>query len=334
LKWQTNKSLIFDNSKICVMKIVVLDGYTLNPGDLSWDGIKQLGECTVYDRTPPEKTVERAKGAEAGFTNKVFFDKEVISRLPGLKFIGVLATGYNVVDLEAAGKAGIVVTNIPAYSTASVAQMVFSHILHLVQNVSKHAESVRKGEWTNCIDFSYHITSQTELAGKTLGIIGFGQIGQAVASVGLAFGMKIIFNNRSKKETGLEAAQVSLDTLLAESDFISINCPLTEENAGFINKAAIGKMKTSAILINTGRGALINEADLAEALNSGRIAGAGLDVLSTEPPRPDNPLLKAKNCHITPHIAWATTEARKRLMDIATANLKAFMDGTPQNVVN
>ncbi len=248
------------------MKIVVLDGYTLNPGDLSWEGIKNLGECTIYDRTPPEKTVERAGDAEAVFTNKVVFNHEVISQLPNLKFIGVLATGYNVVDLDAATKAGIVVTNIPAYSTASVAQMVFSHILHIVQNVSRHADSVKKGDWAKSIDFSYHLTPQTELAGKTIGIIGFGQIGQAVAKIALAFGMNVIFHNRSKKETKSDIRQVDLNMLLAESDFISINCPLTDENAGFINKVAIGKMKTSAILINTGRGPLINETDLAEAL--------------------------------------------------------------------
>jgi glycerate dehydrogenase len=316
------------------MKIVVLDGYTLNPGDLNWDGIKKLGDCTIYDRTPPEKTVERAKGAEAVFTNKVVFNREVISKLPELKFIGVLATGYNVVDMDAASESRIVVTNIPAYSTASVAQMVFSHILHIVQNVSKHAESVKNGEWANSIDFSYHLTPQTELAGKTLGIIGFGQIGQAVAKIGLALGMDILFNNRSKKETDLDARQVDLDTLLEESDFISINCPLTEDNAGFINKSSIDKMKTSAILINAGRGPLINESDLAEALNNGRIAGAGLDVLSTEPPVPDNPLLSAKNCYITPHIAWATTEARERLMKIAIENLKSFQEGKPKNRVN
>lgn len=316
------------------MKIAVLDGYTLNPGDLSWDGIKELGICTIYDRTPPEKTVERAKGAEVVFTNKVVFNRKIISQLPDLKYIGVLATGYNVVDLEAATEAGIVVTNIPAYSTASVAQMVFSHVLHITQNVSKHAESVKKGEWANSIDFSYHVTPQTELAGKTLGIIGFGQIGQAVAQIGLALGMNIVFQNRSKKETGLNAQQVELDSLLATSDFISINCPLTGENEGFINKAAIEKMKTSVVLINTGRGPLINEADLAEALNNGRIAAAGLDVLSTEPPSPDNPLLKAKNCYITPHIAWATTEARERLMETATANLKAFLAGKTQNKLN
>ena len=316
------------------MKIVILDGYTLNPGDLSWDEIRKLGECTVYDRTPPEKILERASKVAAIFTNKVVIGRDIIKQLPDLKFIGVLATGYNVVDLQAAAEAGILVANIPAYSTASVAQMVFSHILNIAQNVSKHAKSVKDGDWTNSIDFTYHLTPQTELAGKTLGIIGFGQIGQAVARVGLAFGMKILFQNRSKKETNADFRQVDLDTLLAESDFISLNCPLTDENAGFINKSTIGKMKKSAILINTGRGALINEKDLADALNSGRIAGAGLDVLSTEPPKAENPLLAAKNCYITPHIAWATKEARQRLMQIAAQNLKAFINGTPQNIVN
>jgi len=316
------------------MKIVILDGYTLNPGDLSWDEIRKLGECTVYDRTPPEKILERASKAAAIFTNKVVIGRDIIKQLPDLKFIGVLATGYNVVDLQAAAEADILVANIPAYSTASVAQMVFSHILNIAQNVSKHAKSVKDGDWTNSIDFTYHLTPQTELAGKTLGIIGFGQIGQAVARVGLAFGMKILFQNRSKKETNADFRQVDLDTLLVESDFISLNCPLTDENAGFINKSTIGKMKKSAILINTGRGALINEKDLADALNSGRIAGAGLDVLSTEPPKAENPLLAAKNCYITPHIAWATKEARQRLMQIAAQNLKAFINGTPQNIVN
>lgn len=315
------------------MKIVVLDGYTLNPGDLSWDGIKQLGECTVYDRTPPELTVERAAGAEIVITNKVVFNEKVISQLPRLKYIGVLATGFNVVDVVAAKKAGIIVTNIPAYSTASVAQMVFSHILNFAQNVAVHAQSVSDGEWAASADFAYCKTPQTELAGKILGIIGFGQIGQTVAKIGLAFGMKVIFTNRSKKETGLQASQVELDTLLAESDFISINCPLTTENTGFINKSTLEKMKPSVFLVNTGRGPLINEQDLADALNSGRIAGAGLDVLSVEPPLPGNPLPKAKNCYTTPHIAWATFEARSRLMKIATENVKAFINGRPQNSV-
>lgn len=316
------------------MKIVVLDGYVLNPGDLSWDGIKKLGNCNIYDRTSAELTVERAKGVEAILTNKVVLNKEIISQLPNLKFIGVLATGYNVIDVEAAKNNGIVVTNIPEYSTASVAQMVFSHILNFAQNVSVHAASVSYGEWANSIDFAYWKTPQTELAGKTLGIIGFGQIGQAVAKIGLALGMEVIFNNRSQKQTELKATQVDLETLLSESDFISINCPLTPENAGFINKETIEKMKSTAFLVNTGRGPLINEQDLADALNSGKIAGAGLDVLSVEPASKNNPLPSAKNCFITPHIAWATFEARTRLMNIATENLKSFINGNPQNVVN
>ncbi|HYQ58242.1 MAG TPA: D-2-hydroxyacid dehydrogenase, partial [Draconibacterium sp.] len=241
---------------------------------------------------------------------------------------------YNVVDIDAARKAGITVCNIPAYSTQSVAQLVFAHILHFSNNIARHATSVRNGDWAKCKDFSYWLTPQSELAGKTLGIIGFGQIGQAVARIALAFDMKVIFNNRSKKSTSLDARQIDLDTLLQTSDFISINCPLTEENKGFINKAAIEKMKPTTFLINTGRGPLINETDLADALNSGRIAGAGLDVLAVEPALPDNPLPDAKNCYITPHIAWATLEARQRLMQVAASNLRAFLNGNPINTVN
>ncbi|WP_297101269.1 D-2-hydroxyacid dehydrogenase [uncultured Draconibacterium sp.] len=315
------------------MKIVVLDGYALNPGDLSWDDLKVLGELTVYDRTTPEQTVERSADAEIVYTNKVILNREIIEQLPHLKFIGVLATGYNVVDITAANEAGIMVCNIPAYSTQSVAQLVFAHILHFTNNVGLHAKSVGNGEWATSKDFAYWLSPQTELAGKTLGIIGFGQIGQAVARIALAFGMKVIFNNRSQKTTDLDARQVDLDTLLETSDFISINCPLTSENQGFINKATIEKMKPTAFLINTGRGPLINEQDLADALNNDQIAGAGLDVLSVEPALPENPLPKAKNCFITPHIAWATLEARQRLMQIAVDNLKAFIDGKPINVV-
>ncbi|WP_372651961.1 D-2-hydroxyacid dehydrogenase [Draconibacterium sp.] len=315
------------------MKIVVLDGYALNPGDLSWEKMKTLGELTVYDRTAPEQILERAADAEIVYTNKVILNREIISKLPKLKFIGVLATGYNVVDTAAANDAGITVCNIPAYSTQSVAQLVFAHILHFTNNVALHAKSVSNGEWASSKDFAYWLSPQTELAGKTLGIIGFGQIGQAVAHIALAFGMKVIFNNRSKKTTDLDAHQVDFDTLLESSDFISINCPLTSENQGFINKTSIAKMKPTAFLINTGRGPLINEQDLADALNTGKIAGAGLDVLSVEPARPENQLPKAKNCFITPHIAWATLEARQRLMKIAVDNLKAFIDGQPINVV-
>lgn len=316
------------------MNIVILDAHTLNPGDLSWSEIEKLGTCKIYERTPAELTLERAAGAEAIFTNKVVLNKDTIEQLPQLKFIGVLATGFNVVDTVAAQKAGIVVCNIPAYSTHSVAQLVFSHILNFSQNISVHAASVSSGEWAKSIDFAYWLSPQTELAGKTLGIIGFGQIGQAVARIGLAFGMKIIFNNRSKKDVNIEASQVDLKTLLKASDYISINCPLTTENQGFINKAAIAQMKPTAFLVNTGRGPLINEQDLADALNAGRIAGAGLDVLAIEPATADNPLPKAKNCYITPHIAWATFEARQRLMQIASDNLKAFISGHPINVVN
>ena len=316
------------------MNIVVLDGYTLNPGDLSWKSIEELGDCTVYERTTPEQTVERAKNADAIFTNKVIINEEVLNQLPNLKYIGVLATGYNVVDIPAAQKAGITVTNIPAYSTTSVAQMVFSHILNFAQNISIHAASVSSGDWAKSIDFTYRKTPQIELAGKTLGIIGFGQIGQAVAKIGLVFGMRIIFNNRSKKEVDFETTQVNLSTLLSDSDFISINCPLTNENEGFINKQTLSEMKASAFLVNTGRGPLINEQELADALNEGVIAGAGLDVLAAEPAVENNPLSTAKNCYITPHIAWATIEARSRLMSIASKNLKAFIEENPINTVS
>jgi glycerate dehydrogenase len=316
------------------MKIVVLDGYALNPGDLSWKGFQELGECNIYDRTSPELIIERTRGAAIAITNKVVFNEEIIGQLPQLKYIGVLATGFNVVDTVAARNAGIVVTNIPAYSTVSVAQMVFAHILNFTQHVGVHAQSISTGEWSASADFAYWKTPQVELAGKTLGIIGFGQIGQEVAKIALAFGMRVIFTNRSKKKTEIEAVQVDLDSLLQESDFVSINCQLTPENMGFINKETIGKMKPTAFLINTGRGPLVNENDLAEALNLGAIAGAGLDVLSVEPPSSENPLPNAKNCFITPHIAWATFEARTRLMQIATANLKAFLEGTSVNVVN
>lgn len=316
------------------MKIVVLDGFTLNPGDLSWEGLNNLGECQIYDRTPAELTLERAKDAEVLFTNKVVLDAGIIQQLPKVKFIGVLATGFNVVDTVAARNAGMVVCNIPAYSTRSVAQMVFSHILNFAQNVSVHAKSVADGDWAKSKDFAYWLTPQTELAGKTMGIIGFGQIGQAVAKIALAFGMNVIFANRSRKHTELEAKQVDFDTVLSESDYLSINCPLTEENKGFINEKTLSKMKSTAFLINTGRGPLLNEQDVANALNQGLIAGVGLDVLSVEPAKADNPLPQAKNCFITPHIAWATFEARQRLMQIAINNLKAFIQNKPINVVN
>jgi glycerate dehydrogenase len=320
--------------KILSMRIVILDGHTLNPGDLSWKFIKDLGDCTIYERTSKEQTIDRSADAEIILTNKVILNKHELKQLPKLKYIGVLATGYNVVDTEAAKEAGIVVTNIPAYSTQSVAQMVFSHILHFAQNVAVHAQSVSKGEWAKSPDFAYWKTQQMELAGKTIGIIGFGKIGQSVAQIALAMGMKVIFQNRSQKETALDAMQVDLETLLKNSDFISINCPLTEENKEFINKETLSLLKPTAFLVNTGRGPLINEQDLADALNADKLAGAGLDVLSLEPASKENPLPKAKNCYITPHIAWATYEARQRLMNIAAGNIRAFIEGNPVNVVN
>lgn len=316
------------------MKIVVLDGYALNPGDLSWDNLKNLGDCRIYDRTSPEEVFGRIGDAEVAITNKVVIDKLLIDRLPALRYIGVTATGYNVVDVKAASERNITVTNIPAYSTDSVAQFVFSHILNVANRVELHASSVRKGEWARNPDFSYWKTPQMELSGKTIGIVGFGRIGRKVAEIALAFGMKVIFQNRSQKADIPEGViQQSLAVVFAESDFVSLNCPLTAENTAFVNQSLIKTMKPKAVLINTGRGGLINEQELAEALNSGQIAAACLDVLSTEPPSPDNPLISASNCFITPHVAWATMEARQRLMSITTDNLKCFKLGKPKNVV-
>lgn len=317
------------------MQIVVLDGYALNPGDLSWNGLQKLGECFIYERSRPEEIYDRIKNADAIITNKAVINEQLIEQLPKLKYIGVTATGYNVVDVQAANRKGIVVTNIPAYSTDSVAQLVFSHILNVVNRVEMHAVSVKSGEWVSNPDFAYWKSPQSELAGKTLGIVGFGRIGRKVAQIGQAFGMNVLFNNRSQVADNLTGTtQKTMQEVFSESDVISINCPLTAENSEFVNKSLLQTMKASAILVNTGRGGLINEADLAEALNSGIIGAACLDVLSTEPPRPDNPLLSAKNCFITPHIAWATNEARTRLMNITIRNLESFLAGNPQNVVN
>lgn len=317
------------------MKIAVLDGYALNPGDLSWDNLKDLGDCTIYDRTSPGLVFSRSTGADVLITNKVVINKNLIDSLPNLKYIGVTATGYNVVDIQAAKERHVVVTNIPAYSTESVAQLVFAHILNVVNRVGLLADSVRSGEWSSSQDFAYWKSPLTELSGKTIGIIGFGQIGQKVAEIAKAFGMKVIFQSRSLKTNLPEGVeQKSLNEVFAESDFVSLNCPLTAENVGFVNRGLISKMKSTSVLINTGRGALINEDDLAHALNNSQIAAACLDVLSTEPPSVENPLLKAKNCFITPHIAWATSEARQRLMNITVSNLKSFLTGRPENVVN
>jgi glycerate dehydrogenase len=316
------------------LKIVVLDGFAMNPGDLSWENLEGLGECVIFDHTKPEDVLERSIEADVLITNKVVINKGHINQLPSLKYIGVTATGYNVVDIQAAAERNIVVTNIPAYSTNSVAQLVFSHILNVANRVELHSLSVKSEEWTRNPDFSYSKSPQIELAGKTLGIVGFGRIGRKVAEIGLAFGMKVIFLNRSQN-ANLPSGIIpkNLSEVFAESDFVSLNCPLTTENAEFVNRELIKTMKPTAVLINTGRGGLINEQDLADALNAGQLWAASLDVLSKEPPLPDNPLITAKNCFITPHIGWATYEARKRLLNITVDNLKSFIAGNAQNVV-
>lgn len=294
-----------------------------------------LGDCMIFDRTAPDEVYDRISEAEVIITNKVVIGDVLMSRLPHLKYIGVTATGYNVVDVQAASRHKITVTNIPAYSTNSVAQQVFAHILNVSNRVEFHSDSVKAGEWSQNPDFSYWKTPQTELAGKTLGIIGFGQIGRQVAKIAGAIGMKVIFHNRSVIQDVTEGMlQQKLSDVFEKSDFISLNCPLTPENAAFVNRELLQTMKSTSVLINTGRGGLINEYDLAEALNSGRIAAACLDVLSTEPPTKENPLISARNCFITPHIAWATIEARQRLMNIAVENLSKFISGEIQNKVN
>jgi len=317
------------------MNIVVLDGFTLNPGDLSWAELEKLGNLKVYDRTEANLTVERSKDAEIVITNKTVITESLISQLPNLKYVGVLSTGYNVVDTLAAAKNGIVVTNVPAYSTDSVAQITFSLLLELVINVGVHDKSVHKGEWENSDDFSYSKTPLIELQGLTFGIIGFGRIGRTVAKIANAFGMNVLANNRSEiKEIPDYVTVADKSEIFNNCDVVSLHVPLTNENSEFVNAKILSMMKSSAYIINTGRGGLINEQDLADALNNGKIAGAGLDVLSTEPPLADNPLLNAKNCIITPHIAWATIAARKRLMKIAVENVKAYIDGNQQNVVS
>lgn len=315
--------------------IVVLDGYTLNPGDLSWEALKSLGKCTIYNRTAPGEVVERCKDADIVLTNKVVLREEEMSQLPRLRYIGVLATGYNVVDIAAAASRGIVVTNIPAYSTASVAQMVFAHLLNIVNAVQQHTDSVRDGEWCRCADFSYMLSPQTELAGKTIGIVGLGNIGRSVAKIADAFGMRVVAKtSKSVAELPAYITPLSFDELLAESDVVTLHCPLTADNKHLINAGAIAKMKQGAILINTGRGPLIDEAAVAEALNSGHLRAAGFDVLSVEPAVCDNPLLRARNAFFTPHIAWATYEARERLMNIMLENIRAFLSGKVINQVN
>lgn len=315
------------------MKIVVLDGYTLNPGDLSWDELEKLGEVTVYDRTAPEDVITRIGDAPVILTNKVVIDRKIMTSCPTLKYVGVLATGYNVVDIAAAHELGITVTNIPAYSTDSVAQMVFAHILNITNDIAKYADEAKIGKWSANQDFCYWNKPIIELANKTLGIVGLGNIGMAVARIALAFGMKVLAATSKPQSTlpdGITAGTV-LD-VLKNADIISLHCPLTDNTREMINSESIKTMKRTAILINTGRGPLVNEQDLAIALNNEEIVAYGTDVLSIEPARTDNPLLKAKNCYITPHIAWATTEARTRLMTIAVENVRQFIAG--ETVIN
>jgi glycerate dehydrogenase len=315
-----------------MIKIVITDGYTLNPGDLSWSAIEALGELTVYDRTKREEIVDRCRDANIVLTNKVPFNEATLAELPQLKMIGVTATGYNIIDVQAAAKKGIVVCNVPAYGTDSVAQHTIALLLELTNHVGKHAASVAAGDWPRSADFSYQLAPITELAGKTLGIVGWGNIGQQTARIAQAFGMELLYYNPSKKENAF-AQWVPLTELFAKADFVSLHCPLKPDNMGFVNKEIIEVMKPGACIINTSRGQLINEQHLADALNNGRIAGAALDVLSVEPPSPQNPLLSAKNCLITPHIAWISREARRRVMATTVGNVEAFLNSKPVNVV-
>lgn len=323
------------------MKIVVLDGYTLNPGDISWDGLKAIGELTVYgrtayDRSHEELIAERIGDAEVVFTNKTPLTQGILERMKNLKFIGVLATGYNVVDVGAAEKLGITVCNIPAYGTDSVGQMAIALLLELCNHVGAHSDAVKKGEWEHCIDWCFWNFPLVELSGKTAGIIGFGRIGQATGRVVNALGMHVLAYNRSKNPSleSNEIRYVELDELLQKSDVVFLHCPLSQQTEGIINRATIAKMKDGVLLINNARGPLIVEQDLADALHSGKVAGAALDVVGTEPIKSDNPLLQAKNCLITPHISWAPKETRQRLMDIAVNNLKSYLDGKAVNVVH
>lgn len=316
------------------MKIVVLDGYGLNPGDLSWEALQALGELTVYDRTSPAELLDRAVGAEILLTNKTVLTADNLAALPDVRYIGVLATGYNVVDIPAANARGIVVTNIPAYSTASVAQMVFAHLLNITQRVGHYAHDNREGRWVNHPDFCYWDTPLVELAGKQMGLVGLGHTGMATARLALAFGMEVCaYTSKSPEQLPEGIRKCSLDELFAECDVLSLHCPLTADTKELVNARRLATMKPTAIVLNTGRGPLVNEADLADALNRGVIAAAGVDVLSTEPPQADNPLLTARNCFVTPHIAWATLEARTRLMDIAVANVKGFLQGQVINQI-
>ena len=317
-----------------MMKIVILDGYTANPGDLSWKALEEMGALKVYERTKPEETIDRAKDAEVVLTNKVLLKRQEMEQLPKLRYIGVLATGYNVVDLEAAREHGIIVTNVPAYSTLSVAQMVFSHLLTVTNHTEHYARQNREGKWTASPDFSYMDMPVTELAGKTFGIVGLGNIGQRVAMIAAAFDMSVVaYTSKSADQLPPYIQKRTLDEVLAESDVLSLHCPLTPDTQHLVNRQTLQKMKPSAILINTGRGPLISDQDVADALNNNRLKAFCADVLTEEPPKADNPLLRCENAYITPHIAWASSEARVRLLDVAINNVRAFLDGKPQNVV-
>lgn len=321
------------------MNIVVLDGFALNPGDLSWEPLEKLGKLTVYDRTPEERIAERAREAEVLLTNKTPLRAETIAGLPKLKYIGVLATGYDIIDTKAAKERGIVVSNVPEYSTDSVAQLVFALLLELCHHAALHSASAKRGDWAASADFAYWKTPLIELSGKTMGIIGFGKIGRRVAQLARAFGMNVLAAGRSAPPSGAASDEAegvirtTVDEALCRADVVSLHCPLTPQTEGMIDRSAIDLMKPGALLINTSRGKLIVEKDLAEALDAGKLGGAAVDVLSSEPPAPDNPLLACERCLVTPHLAWATKEARTRLMDTAASNLQAFMAGKPANVV-
>lgn len=317
------------------MKIVVMDGKGVNPGDMSWKQIQQFGELIVYERTASEEIIDHVGDAEIVLTNKTVFDEDTIAKLKNVKYIGVLATGYNVVDLKAASKRGIVVTNIPAYSTDSVAQMTFAHILNVTNHVDHYARASRDGEWSRCPDFCYWDKPLVELAGKTIGIIGLGNIGMKVANIALNFDMNVIaYTSKEPKEIPNGINKASIDNILSDSDIISLHCPLTKQTRELINKDSIAKMKRSVIVVNTGRGPLVNEEDVANALHNGLIGAYCADVMCSEPPSADNPLFVEQNAYITPHVAWASKEARIRLMDIAEKNIHSFLSGKPINVVN
>jgi glycerate dehydrogenase len=317
------------------MKIVVLDGYSANPGDLSWEHFERLGPCRIYDRTPPDLIAERIGDAEAVITNKAPITEETLVACEQVKYIGVIATGYNVVDIAAAKKRGIVVTNIPSYTTDGVAQLTFALLLEVCNHIALHSESVKRGEWSVCEDFSYTVMPQKGIAGKTIGLIGFGEIGKAVAGIASAFRMNVIASTPSKTSGRIDAAElVTLDELFKRSDILSLHCRLTDDNINMINADTIARLKDGVILLNTARGPLVNEHDIADALLSGKVAAYATDVTSREPIPKDSPLLTAKNCIITPHIAWMAQESRMKLLDIAAENVRAFLDGAPIHVIS